>query len=145
MRALPLLLLVACDAVTPRMLDSEGPAETGGAETSPAPGTGWVMTYAVETYAVETYGPDLPPDGCPAISSCCAPASTTWPDAVFFYMGLHGIFDTDGSVTASFNALAPTCATCEALRDVCLKGGHSEEMCGWAQAECNCLAIKFGE
>ena len=144
MRALPLLLLVACDAANPRMLDSEG-AETSPAETSPAPGTtGWVLTYN-ETYVVETYGPDLPPDDCPAISSCCAPASTTWPDAVFFYMGIHAIFDTDGSVAASFNAMAPTCETCEALRDVCLKGGHSEEMCGWAQAECNCLAVLLGE
>lgn len=135
MRALPLLLLVACDATTPRMLDSE-------AETSPAPGTSWVSTYN-ETYAIETYGPDLPAD-CPAISSCCAPASTTWPDAVFFYMGIHAIFDTDGALAASFNAQVPACETCASLRDVCLKGGHSTEMCGWAQAECNCLAIKFG-
>jgi hypothetical protein len=134
MRALPLLLLVACDAVTPRMLDSEGTAETG-----PIPGTtGWVETFGEPL-------PEPPLDSCPAISTCCAPASTTWPDAVFFYMGLHGIFDTDGSVAASFNAMAPTCETCAQLQSVCLTGGHSAEMCGWAERECNCLAVLFGE
>ena len=68
MRALPLLLLVACDAANPRMLNSEG-AETSPAETSPAPGTtGWVLTYN-ETYVVETYGPGPPPADCPAPTS----------------------------------------------------------------------------